>query len=276
MNVKIVSLEHNDKKTAQSMVRNITLCVVPNKVQKKSASSNDLDRLIFIQNGKMCITYTSGKTVTLTTGDVFIPKESINMITSFNCEDYCIFFQDLRENLSTLPIFHLENDFVNLSPPLRNKMIVYLDKMISEFQLQEKGYNITLDINFSQILLLISKACDSITVPPSDNINFSRIKPAIIEMNNNYRESLSLNEYAELCNMSISSFHHIFAKIMHTTPLQYLKNIKLRNSTFLLTESDYTVTEIAELLGFSSPAYFSNTFKQTYGVSPLDYRNLHK
>ena len=272
---KIVSLEHNYNDSNQSMVRNITLCVVPNKVQKKSATSNDLDRLIFIQNGKMCITYNSGKTVTLTTGDVFIPKESINTITTLNCEDYCIFFRDLRKNLSDLPVFRLEDDFVNLSPPLRDKMIVYLDKMISEFQLQEMGYNIALDINFSQILLLVSKACDAM-VTPSDNINFSRIKPAIIEMNNNYRQFMTLNEYAELCNMSISSFHHIFAKIMHTTPLQYLKNIKLRNSTFLLTESDYTVTEIAELLGFSSPAYFSNTFKQTYGVSPLDYRNLHK
>lgn len=272
---KIVNLLHDANSNVQSMVRNVILCVIPEEHKKKSATPHDIDRLIYVNKGKMQIEFVDGHTVNLQPGSVFIPKVPLSKITTKDCEDYCIYFQNVPEHIKQLPIFNLESDYVIENDSLKNKLVVYFDRLINDFQLREFGYEIALDISFLQILLFLSKLCKN-SLDLLYNISFPKIKPAIIEMHNNYSQNFPLKYYADVCNMSLSSFQHAFSKIMHTTPVKYINKIKLQNSVFLLVESGYNITEISDVLGFSSPAYFSNLFKKYYGESPASYREKHK
>lgn len=272
---KIINLLHVNNDKDPCMVRNVIMCIIPNKHNKKSATPHDINRLIFVNKGEMQIEFTNGQIVHLQAGSVFIPKNDLLRITTYNCEDYCIYFQNIPENVRKLPIFHLKTDFVIKNESLKNKLIVYFDKLINDFQLREFGYKISLDINFQQILLFLSRLCIN-SFSSLSSASFAKIKPAIIEMHSNYSQNTPLKHYADICNMSLSSFQHAFSKIMHTTPVKYITNIKLQNSVFLLTESGYNITEISDVLGFSSPAYFSNLFKKVYGVSPVIYREKYK
>jgi AraC-like DNA-binding protein len=59
------------------------------------------------------------------------------------------------------------------------------------------------------------------------------------------------------------------------TPFQYLNNIRMNAAEKFLQNSDMSIQEIAIITGYQSIHYFSRSFKQKYGVSPIQWRNEH-
>ena len=51
---------------------------------------------------------------------------------------------------------------------------------------------------------------------------------------------------------------------------------RIVESRYLLSETDLSLTQIAQMLGFSSPSYFSQAFRKAQGISPIDYRKSTK
>ena len=64
----------------------------------------------------------------------------------------------------------------------------------------------------------------------------------------------------------------LFKNKYDITPMQYLKNLRLKKSAELLSKSGMTIKEISLLLKFSSTQHFTNLFKEHFGVSPGKYR----
>ena len=56
------------------------------------------------------------------------------------------------------------------------------------------------------------------------------------------------------------------------TPMQYILSLRISNAQVLLEQANYTVTEIAAIVGYDNPLYFSRIFKKQLGVSPQQYR----
>ena len=61
-----------------------------------------------------------------------------------------------------------------------------------------------------------------------------------------------------------------------TTLRQYIIAYRLKLAKKLLEESGKSVNEISEECGFNDPSYFTKTFKNAFGMTPKDYRNLTK
>lgn len=55
------------------------------------------------------------------------------------------------------------------------------------------------------------------------------------------------------------------------TARDFLKNIRMKQATYLLTDRNLTISEIAYAVGYSNPAHFSASFKAFYGVTPMTY-----
>lgn len=66
--------------------------------------------------------------------------------------------------------------------------------------------------------------------------------------------------------------YRIFQSCLHTTPTEYLRNIRLQSACRLLLETDTPVTEIAQLCGLGSSSYFGRLLRQKTGLSPSGYR----
>ncbi len=60
-------------------------------------------------------------------------------------------------------------------------------------------------------------------------------------------------------------------KNIDTTPKHYINQLKLTKSKELLRESTLSISEISEMLGFSSIHYFSKKFKSYFGICPSEY-----
>ena len=91
-------------------------------------------------------------------------------------------------------------------------------------------------------------------------------------INNNLYSDLSLNQFATLCGMSLSSFKRKFKSTFNESPKKYLLKMKLTKAATLLLSSDQRISNIAYESGFETISTFNRSFKLFYSVSPSDYR----
>ncbi len=56
------------------------------------------------------------------------------------------------------------------------------------------------------------------------------------------------------------------------TPFQYLVHVRLSKSIDFLTNSDHSISQIAQYVGFCSSSYYTKCFRKEYGCVPLKYR----
>ena len=75
----------------------------------------------------------------------------------------------------------------------------------------------------------------------------------------------------DLC-MERTGLYKKLTALTDTTPVAFIRSIRLRRAAALLQEGKLTVNEIAEQTGFSSPSYFTKCFKKEFGVLPSEYR----
>ena len=87
-------------------------------------------------------------------------------------------------------------------------------------------------------------------------------------MHDNYRFHLSLEQYAALCNRSLSAFKRDFQKQFNSTPGKWLLEKRLRQALVLLVHQGKTVAEAAFESGFQNVSHFSRSFKERFGISP--------
>ncbi|ATP56919.1 AraC family transcriptional regulator [Pedobacter ginsengisoli] len=88
----------------------------------------------------------------------------------------------------------------------------------------------------------------------------------------NLFSTITLDELADYCNLSLSSFKREFAKHYNDTPANYLKTKRLEKASELLMVSNMRITDIAFECGFNELANFTKSFHGKYGVTPSNYR----
>ena len=79
----------------------------------------------------------------------------------------------------------------------------------------------------------------------------------------------------ECINYSKSHISAIFKKYSGTTILNYYANLKINEAKKLLKKNEFSISEISEMLCYSSPYYFSYAFKKETGTSPSEYIKKH-
>ena len=90
-------------------------------------------------------------------------------------------------------------------------------------------------------------------------------------MNKRIDEPITIEEICHEFYISRSSLQALFKTHLNSSPKNYLLNIKLQKSKELIRENQYTISEIAYMLGFSSIHYFSRLFKKYFNITPSAY-----
>lgn len=92
-------------------------------------------------------------------------------------------------------------------------------------------------------------------------------------LNNHYAEKLTLERLATLVHGSPSYLRHVYKSLTGVTPQQQLTMIRLEKATQQLRGSSKSVAQIAFAVGINNAAYFTQMFKNTYKMTPLQYRH---
>lgn len=94
-----------------------------------------------------------------------------------------------------------------------------------------------------------------------------RVAKAVQYIQQNIEESVSVEKLAEMVHMSRTSFYENFKEVMHVSPLQYAKSVKLVKAQTLIKEGK-NASEAGYLVGYNSPAQFSREYKRHFGFAP--------
>ena len=91
-----------------------------------------------------------------------------------------------------------------------------------------------------------------------------------------FKEPLTLEQLAEEGHMNKFYLSHAFKKEYGLSPINYMISKRIEESKYLLAETDLSMSQIAQLLGFSSLSYFSQVFHRTQDITPKEYRQSQR
>lgn len=132
--------------------------------------------------------------------------------------------------------------------------------------------NVHMQIMANFVCGLLLSICDSFDIV-AETMNDESVvfSSAVKYMNENIGRSLGVSEIAEHCCISETGLKKIFAQIAGLGVHKYFLKLKINRAMKMLKEGN-SVSDCAEMLGFSSQAYFSAAFKRETGTSPGEYK----
>lgn len=113
----------------------------------------------------------------------------------------------------------------------------------------------------------------------SCNVNVSKqdlkqIEAAVSYINDHYTINIPLERLAGFACMSISKFKASFQKVYGCSVTNYIQQRRLIHAECLLVESDLTIGQIAESVGYSTSSRLAALFRESTGLTPIEYRRL--
>ena len=170
----------------------------------------------------------------------------------------------------------LEGRISQLSGELREnreRMVTLLHMLLAEADRSLDGCE-TVCQDLLEVLLIWLVRCTTLSLqveesPRSDNRECVEIKRYL---DNNYREDISLDTLAEVAHINKYYLAHTFQKAYGISPITYLNRRRIEESKYMLGNTGYSLAQISELMGFSSPSYFSQCFRKAEGLTPNEYR----
>ncbi len=105
-----------------------------------------------------------------------------------------------------------------------------------------------------------------------DKNNFVDMLMQYIE--NNLRSEITVSKLCNYFGISRTSFYELSSQCLDCSVMQYIKRIRIEKAKKLLQETDLSITEISEQIGFLDYNYFMRVFKKETGISCKEYRQL--
>lgn len=143
--------------------------------------------------------------------------------------------------------------------------------MIDELQMCKENYQEMLEMYLRQIFIRLHRRFEA-SAKMDNSYAAEKIDIAVSYFNEHYSEQINIHEYAESNHVSTSWFIRNFKLYTGFTPMQYILSKRIYNAEALLQNTQYNVSEIANIVGYENPLYFSRIFKKAKGLSPSEYR----
>jgi len=100
-----------------------------------------------------------------------------------------------------------------------------------------------------------------------------RVKRVIELMRGDPSQNFSLGKMAQSVNLSAPYFCNLFKSITGVPPAKYLKTLRMKQATVLLTTTFLSVKQIVRHVGLADESHFVRDFKRIYGMTPSEYRS---
>jgi AraC-like DNA-binding protein len=237
----------------------------------------------FISSGKK-IWKTIYHTYEVDEGDIIFVKKGANLTHHFLGDRFCavfMFIPDdfikafLTKNTSLLTTF--QKDLSQQDAVLRIQRDELLENYYHSIQsylsLSERPSEQLLVLKFEELLLSLfsNKKHQQLTdylisLCQSQEYHMTRV------MEENFAYNLKLEDYAQLCHMSLSTFKKSFKQYYHATPAAWLQQRKLQHALHLVLNTDLPISQISLECGFEDTSHFIRVFRQKHQLTPLQFR----
>ena len=146
-----------------------------------------------------------------------------------------------------------------------------LRRLIHELQFRQRQYEMFCQ---AQVLLLLATLSRGRQQRESAQLaqKYRRLAAVIAHMHANCQQSLSVSDFARMCDLSEHHFIHLFHEYTGEAPYAYLTRLRLEKAKDLMVSTTLNISEIAAAVGYPNPLYFSRLFRRHMGVPPSQFR----
>ena len=102
----------------------------------------------------------------------------------------------------------------------------------------------------------------------------ARIAIVVTELERRFAESWTVSRLARLAGISTSRFAHMFRAELATSPMRYVRSIRLARAAVLLMRTTLPVETIAHAVGYRDRRHFRRDFIRHHGTAPAEWRRL--
>jgi AraC family transcriptional regulator, melibiose operon regulatory protein len=247
-------------------------------------------QITLVTKGKLTI-QVNGINYDLEAGQaIFINKSVLHIVTYLNQEGEYVSFNFPEKLLAFYSDSAMEKKYVLpytnsflLSLEIKgdkdwhNQILQILWDMKKEFESKKKwGWEYEVSIKTVQLwLILIS----NFSLSSEESSKYNRLQQERLQLmlsfiHKNYSNNLTLKEIADTAHLSVSECTRGFKKSIHMTPYFYLIKYRINKSCDLLIATDYTITEIAQRVGFNNANHFIQSFKKHLNITPKEFRKI--
>lgn len=159
----------------------------------------------------------------------------------------------------------------------REDILHYLRAMLSEIEQKASGYDLVCQDLLEVLVVRLMRRTDfSLTPAPPEARTNKECTSVRRYIDSHFKESISLDMLAEVAHVNKYYLVHTFSREFGISPINYLISRRISESKQLLSDTDHSLNQISHMLGFSSPSYFSQSFRKLEGISPMEYRKQSK
>jgi AraC family transcriptional regulator, melibiose operon regulatory protein len=248
--------------------------------------------LFFIKNGAAKFNFIDSSYILNQSEGGFINRNVLHSVQLYECESCEIITFIFSPSLFTAGI---ENEiFLKFSTPLysinglnfipfTNKIVWTMDCLnsilcaYSAYTSDDSGKELLILEHLTHIwnLLLHDGISNFVQTENIHSLSESRVKIMIQFIHEHYSEQLTLHKIAKSATISTRECTRCFRNTIKTSPTTYLIKYRIKTAAFLLSISNYSVTEVSLKTGFNNSSYFTRMFERYMNVTPKEYKQLH-
>lgn len=244
---------------------------------------SDVNYFVFVTSGRK-IWRTIYNEYDVKAGDSLFVKKGANLAHQYFEEDYCalmVFISDdfIKKFMARFAnVVHTGSKQLSKSDAvIRVGMDAYLGayvhSMASFFGPSVNPDKNLLKLKFEELLLnVFTSSAHKELAQYLTTLNKDQVAQLTQVMEENFAYNLKLEDFAELCGVSLSSFKRLFKSTYNISPGKWLSEKRMDLAVNLLKNTDKNINQISFEIGFEETSSFIRVFKQKFENTPLQYR----
>lgn len=116
--------------------------------------------------------------------------------------------------------------------------------------------------------VLVGERGGAITSALANQGHFAAISRVLLRIHDDYAHPFTVQDLASDVGLSVPVFHKQFRAVTRTSPLQYIKSMRLNQARLLMIRDNLTAASAAFKVGYESPSQFNREFRRLFGRSP--------
>lgn len=221
---------------------------------------------------------------------VFLPYDLQNTkkLTTINCIFYpeflfeenalpfsLHFLQEIKEFCSSLlKGADSKTDLLRFQDSTEKTIEKILKRMLNEYHSESFGNIEIIKMNLYELLIHMKRYSEAQTTP-KDFTSYTTeqlIHTAITYLEENCLNPVTLEEVCNYVMLSKCYFCTQFKRVTGKSVIRYLQEIRMKKASELLLKSNYSITTISQMVGYSDYNFFTQTYKKITGTTPRQYR----
>ena len=199
--------------------------------------------------------------VSVKTGDIVFVPAFYNYTLDSGDEEVCVIHFECDRKLP--------QKIKKFTPEATSYYEKQFDELYNVWSKKQLGFEYECKSIFYRIVMHIEK---DLANSKTDLTNNKILRTTEYIHENFTDQSLTVEKLANYSNISETYFRKLFLSNYGTTPLDYINKLRLNYAIELLSSGYYTVNEVSEKCGFSTPYYFSAFIKKQTNKSPIQFK----